>query len=78
MQNGYIESFNGKLRDERLNEQWFETLRQARSAITHLATQFDPSRRLPPPRSTTVKQMNCEDELRRRSVHSAVKKEDRS
>lgn len=23
MQNGYIESFNGKLRDERLNENWF-------------------------------------------------------
>lgn len=34
MQNGYIESFNGKLRDECLNEQWFETLHQARSTIT--------------------------------------------
>ncbi len=33
MQNGYIESFNGKFRDECLNEQWFETLAQARSAI---------------------------------------------
>ena len=33
MQNGYIESFNGKLRDECLNEQWFETLLQARSTI---------------------------------------------
>ena len=32
MQNGYIESFNGKLRDEFLNEHWFETLHQARSA----------------------------------------------
>ena len=32
MQNGYIESFNGKFRDEHLNEQWFETLHQARSA----------------------------------------------
>jgi len=26
MQNGYIESFNGKFRDEHLNESWFETL----------------------------------------------------
>ena len=26
MQNGYIESFNGKFRDECLNEQWFTTL----------------------------------------------------
>lgn len=33
MQNGYIESFNGKFRDECLNEHWFETLMQARSEI---------------------------------------------
>ena len=33
MQNGYIESFNGKFRDECLNEHWFETLAQARTAI---------------------------------------------
>ncbi|KAF0138183.1 MAG: integrase catalytic subunit [Rhodospirillaceae bacterium] len=32
MQNGYIDSFNGKFRDEHLNEQWFETLHQARVA----------------------------------------------
>jgi hypothetical protein len=37
MQNGYIESFNGKFRDECLNEQWFETLQQARSAHHRLA-----------------------------------------
>jgi transposase InsO family protein len=30
MQNGYIESFNGKFRDECLNEHWFQTLHQAR------------------------------------------------
>ena len=34
MQNGYIESFNGKFRDECLNEQWFESLPQARVAIS--------------------------------------------
>jgi putative transposase len=34
MQNGYIESFNGKFRDECLNEQWFNNLAQARSAIS--------------------------------------------
>ena len=33
MQNGYIESFNSKFRDECLNEQWFQDLQQARSAI---------------------------------------------
>ena len=34
MQNGYIESFNGKFRDEHLNEIWFETLQQARNAAS--------------------------------------------
>jgi len=33
MQNGYIESFNGKFRDERLNEHWFQSLQQARQTI---------------------------------------------
>ena len=32
-QNAYIQSFNGKFRDECLNEYWFETLNQARVAI---------------------------------------------
>jgi putative transposase len=32
-QNGHIESFNGKLRDECLNSHWFISLRQARSII---------------------------------------------
>lgn len=32
-QNAYIESFNGKFRDECLNEHWFESLSQARAAI---------------------------------------------
>ncbi|PJK12775.1 IS3 family transposase, partial [Lysobacteraceae bacterium NML120232] len=33
MQNGYIESFNGKFRDECLNEHWFTSLQQARQII---------------------------------------------
>ena len=33
MQNGYIESFNGKFRDACLNEQWFTALAQARDVI---------------------------------------------
>jgi putative transposase len=33
MQNGYIESFNGKFRDECLNEHWFISLTQAREVI---------------------------------------------
>jgi len=34
MQNGYIESFNGKFRDECLNDHWFQTLHQARTVIS--------------------------------------------
>ena len=34
MQNGYIESFNGKFRDECLNESWFTSLDDARVTIT--------------------------------------------
>lgn len=33
MQNGYVESFNGKLRDECLNEHWFRTVREAQRII---------------------------------------------
>ena len=34
MQNGFVESFNGRLRDELLNETLFSSLTEARSAIT--------------------------------------------
>lgn len=33
MQNGFVESFNGRMRDECLNEHLFETLRHARNLI---------------------------------------------
>ncbi len=33
MQNGYVESFNGKLRDECLNEHWFRTVGEARRIL---------------------------------------------
>lgn len=33
VQNGYIESFNGRIRDECLNEHWFETLAEAKALI---------------------------------------------
>lgn len=35
MQNGYIESFNGKFRNECLNQNWFANLDQARLLIEH-------------------------------------------
>jgi hypothetical protein len=33
MENGYVESFNGRLRDECLNENWFCSLAEARETI---------------------------------------------
>jgi putative transposase len=33
MQNGYVESFNGKFRDECLNQHWFANLEEARAVI---------------------------------------------
>ena len=33
VQNAYIESFNGKLRDECLNEHWFSTIAHARTTV---------------------------------------------
>ena len=54
MQNGYIESFNGKFRDECLNEQWFQTLPQARTCIAEWRRDYNEVRphsslgRIPP------------------------------
>ena len=54
MQNGYSESFNGKFRDECLNEQWFETLPQARTCIAEWRRDYNEVRphsslgRIPP------------------------------
>ena len=34
MQNGHVESFNGRLRDECLNANWFRTVMEARAKIS--------------------------------------------
>ncbi len=56
MQNGYIESFNGKFRDECLNDHWFQTLHQARGVIAEWRRDYNEVRphstigRMPPAR----------------------------
>ena len=40
MENGYIESFNGKLRDECLNLHWFLDLADARVMIADWRTDY--------------------------------------
>ena len=42
MQNGYVESFNGRMRDELLNESLFSGLDHARSAIAEWADDYNP------------------------------------
>lgn len=44
VQNAYIESFNGKLRDECLNENWFRNLSEAREIIEIWRMNYNQSR----------------------------------
>lgn len=41
MQNGYVESFIGKFRDECLNEHWFRTLGEAKRIIEDWRTIYN-------------------------------------
>ncbi len=41
MQNGHVESFNGKLRDECLNVSWFHNLFEARRQIHHWRKEYN-------------------------------------
>lgn len=61
MQNGYIESFNGRFRDECLNDHWFQTLHQARSTIATWRRDYNEVRphgsigRIPPARFAEIR-----------------------
>lgn len=41
MQNGYIESFNGKLRTECLNQHWFKSISEAKDIIEHWRLEYN-------------------------------------
>ena len=43
-QNAYVESFNGRLRDECLNENWFTSLAHARMAIEEWRRDYNEDR----------------------------------
>lgn len=43
-QNAYIESFNGRFRDECLNETWFTSLAHARTVIEHWRREYNDER----------------------------------
>lgn len=44
VENAYVESFNGKFRDECLNEHWFLSLRQAKSLIEAWRLEYNTER----------------------------------
>jgi putative transposase len=44
VENAYIESFNGRFRDECLNENWFVTMAQARRVIEHWRIEYNEDR----------------------------------
>jgi len=66
-QNAYIESFNGKFRDECLNEQWFESLHQARHEIGHWRRDYNEVRphsaigRIPPAEFAALHRRHASD-----------------
>jgi putative transposase len=44
IENAYIESFNGRLRDECLNEHWFTTMVHAREVIENWRVEYNTER----------------------------------
>jgi putative transposase len=44
VENAYVESFNGRFRDECLNENWFVTMAQARRVIEHWRCEYNDER----------------------------------
>ena len=44
VQNAFVESFNGKLRDECLNLHWFRSIRHAREEIARWRHHYNPER----------------------------------
>jgi putative transposase len=68
-QNAYIESFNGTFRDECLDENWFESLEQARQIIAAWRTLYNETRphsscgRIPPARFAALNRQSTGDSV---------------
>ena len=78
MQYGYIESFNGKFRDEHLNECWFQTLHQARVAVAAWRADYNEVRphsslgRMPPARFAELHRQRAGDAARLPSTPNTI------
>ncbi len=78
VQNGYIESFNGKFRDEHLNESWFETLYQARAVLANWRQDYNEVRlhsslgRIPPARFAELRRQYASGAARSQSTQTTI------
>ena len=74
IQSGYMESLNGKFRDERQNEHWFETLAQARLTIATWHQDYNEVRphsscgRIPPAKFAALHRQHAADAVQSRNI----------
>ena len=77
-QNAYIESFNGTFRDECLDENWFESLEQARQIIAIWRTDYNETRphsscgRMPPATFAALNRQLTGDSKQQRTTNAGV------
>lgn len=72
IENAYIESFNGRLRDECLNEHWFVTMAHARTVIENWRIEYNNER--PYSALDTYRQRNLLRRMRFARARTACKK----
>jgi putative transposase len=66
VENAYIESFNGKFRDECLNEHWFITMAHARHTIENWRQEYNEERPHSSPGDLTPARFAAELETKRK------------
>ena len=77
-QNAYIESFNGTFRDECLDENWFESLRQARQTIATWRTDYNETRphsscgRVPPATFAALNRQLTGDSMQHSKINEGI------
>ena len=77
-QNAYIESFNGTFRDERLHENWFESLEQARPAIATCRFDYNEIRphsscgRVPPATFAALNRQLTGDSMQHSKINEGI------
>ena len=77
-QNAYIESFNGTFRDECLDENWFESLEQARQIIATWRTDYNEIRphsscgRIPPATFAALNRRVTGDSMQQSSTNAGI------